>query len=930
MSRISSIGKEDVHRITSGQVIVDLSTAVKELVENSLDANSKKIEVTFKNYGIDSIEVSDDGDGIDENDFDKIALKHYTSKLTTFEDVAKVKTLGFRGEAMSSLCAISNVKIITTKKAPKATTLEFKHSGELNKKTVCSRSKGTSIVITDLFNNLPVRRKDFIKNSKREFSKCLTLLQSYALVAINVKVLVYNLTPKGKKNSVLRSEGNDSMKNNILNVFGSNGLYGLIPIELNLDLNDHKSRLKVIDHSADYSIKVSGYISKCSFGFGRSATDRQLFFINNRPVTLQPFTKAINEIYKSFNHIQYPVIILNLELDPQFLDVNVTPDKRTVLIHNELHVLEKLRESLIEFYDSQDLSLTKNTQTQRSLNDLRNPSSRVDDEDVDDDDIPAQSSLNTSSFSYASNDKLEAIPSDTHETNSYRKRKDDFTSSPQKRIKMENLEEKELHDDSELSEGSISNDVGDDESELAEDYTNQHHNDHAPFDKNEEQDQEYRVEDSEVDEQEPLKHQPTTNNTGETIRSSSRDRPPVSVGKNGAPILTNLSSFKNHDSSTQPQKKQVTMEPVLMKIGNKEIVQEAYIKNSGRLAFKECHCGSHDHTNEMHENIVEQDEVEQDQDSEVIYEGEGENPEEGNIYTDEKVNSPDDLVNDETGKRKQILVDDINEPFDSAFIKKEFRNKFLTSNERQQDFVRNYELCLKFTGCFNTINMSYDKSESALKNVSIDNIADQEESENKLTLSVSKKDFMKMKIIGQFNLGFILVIRQTETSQDLFIVDQHASDEKFNFETLQKITVFDSQPLVAPKFVDLNALDELIVMDNKEVFAKNGFKFTIDEEGEPGARIQLVSLPISKKTVFDESDFNELIHLVKENQGSTDSIRCSKIRSMFAMRACRKSIMVGKSLTIRAMTKVVRNLGELDKPWVSIFKMKLLKYLLTH
>lgn len=900
MSRISSIGKEDVHRITSGQVIVDLCTAVKELVENSIDAHSKKIEVTFKNYGIDSIEVSDDGDGIDEQDFDKIALKHYTSKLSTFEDVAKVKTLGFRGEAMSSLCAISNVKITTTKKAPKATTLEFKHSGEVGNKTICSRPKGTSIIITDLFNNLPVRKKDFIKNSKKEFSKCLTLLQSYALISTNVKILVYNMTPKGKKNIVLSSQGNDSMKNNIINVFGSNGLYGLIPIELELDLNTHKSRLKILDHSTDYTIKVSGYISKCSFGFGRSATDRQVFFINYRPVSLQPFAKAINEIYKTFNHIQYPVILLNLELDPQFIDVNVTPDKRTVLIHNENRVIEELKEKLAEFYDSQDLSMAKNSQTQRSLGDLRSSSYREDDEE----EVPVQSSLNTSSFAYTPNIKSEIDPPSDEIQGKKRILTSDGNET--KRRKREEIVEKDQED---IDEREQSEELAETSKELIEDDENDGEKSAA-----------------EEVEEENQETQPKSSTTRESILSTFRNRPGIRSKPAELPILKNLSSFRNDQNIKKPQSKQTTLEPVLMQIGDQEMVQEAYIRKNGKLTFKECHCGSQEHTKEFHnyddpdeieidgEDAVEDAEEDADEGSAKDDQLEDEENLEGEVNDDGQISSDDGSVYQEDDDLEPVAE----EPPEPISIKKEFNNKFLISSEREKDAARNYEQYLTFTTCSDTICESIDQPQDSLKSVSIDNIDDQEESENKLTLTVSKKDFMDMKIIGQFNLGFILVIRQNESSQDLFIVDQHASDEKYNFETLQKVTVFDSQPLVAPKFIELNALDELVVIDHKEVFIKNGFKFTIDEEGEPGARIKLVSLPISKKTVFDESDFNELIHLVKENQGNTNSVRCSKIRSMFAMRACRKSIMVGRSLTTKTMTKVVRNLGELDKPWVSI------------
>jgi DNA mismatch repair protein PMS2 len=205
--------------------------------------------------------------------------------------------------------------------------------------------------------------------------------------------------------------------------------------------------------------------------------------------------------------------------------------------------------------------------------------------------------------------------------------------------------------------------------------------------------------------------------------------------------------------------------------------------------------------------------------------------------------------------------------------------------------------------------LQFDQKESG--EIELDDIEDQDESEQLLTLTVSKKDFKDMKIIGQFNLGFILVIRD---NKDLFIIDQHASDEKYNFEDLQRNTIFDSQRLIQPKGIELNSMDELTVLENLDIFNKNGFKVKIDENSRPGFKISLESLPLSKKTIFDVSDFNELIHLIKENPNNS-SVRCSKIRSMFAMRACRKSIMIGQTLNMTTMTKVIRNLGTLEKPW---------------
>lgn len=188
---------------------------------------------------------------------------------------------------------------------------------------------------------------------------------------------------------------------------------------------------------------------------------------------------------------------------------------------------------------------------------------------------------------------------------------------------------------------------------------------------------------------------------------------------------------------------------------------------------------------------------------------------------------------------------------------------------------------------------------------------DDASAEAQLNLTITKRDFFEMQIKGQFNRGFILATR----ANDLFIIDQHASDEKYNFETLQRDTVMQNQRLVVPKTLELMAMDEVVVAEHLAVFRKNGFVIEVDPDAPTGARCSLLTLPLSGNTVFGIKDLEELIHLVHERQGNCDAVRCSKVRSMFAMRACKKSTKVGKALTVKGMERIVRHMGELDKPW---------------
>lgn len=206
--------------------------------------------------------------------------------------------------------------------------------------------------------------------------------------------------------------------------------------------------------------------------------------------------------------------------------------------------------------------------------------------------------------------------------------------------------------------------------------------------------------------------------------------------------------------------------------------------------------------------------------------------------------------------------------------------------------------------------------------------------EERLSLTLSKKDFAQMHIVGQFNLGFILALRPSTTSSpELFIIDQHASDEKYNFERLQSSTVVQNQRLVHPRALHLTAIEEEIILENNATLVKNGFLVEVDDSGDlpVGQRCRLLSLPMSREITFSLADLEELIAILGDSPPppslsssptTNNNIninspipRPSAIRKMLAMRACRSSIMIGKHLSKQKMGKVINNMGHLDKPW---------------
>ncbi|KAL9656509.1 hypothetical protein ABK040_005272 [Willaertia magna] len=349
-SLIHKIDNSSIHRICSGQVIVSLSSVIKELIENSIDAKSTSIDIKFVNMGFESIEVIDNGAGISQDNFENVVKKHYTSKITTFDDIQFINSFGFRGEALSSICCVSELVIITkTKEDDMATKLTFNFENQLISKEEVTRNRsGTTIRASNLFKNFPVRFREFERNLKKEFTKCVSMIQSYALSSEGITFSCSNKSSSGndKAQQILMTHGK-SLKDNIINIFSVKQYNKLMPVEF--------------VNSGDLKIKVTGYISKVDKGFGRSSSDRQFLYVNKRPVDLNKICKSINEIYREHNIHQYPVFILNIELEPNTYDVNVTPDKRKIYLQIESNVIKFIREELCVLFGSRTFTPNSNS-----------------------------------------------------------------------------------------------------------------------------------------------------------------------------------------------------------------------------------------------------------------------------------------------------------------------------------------------------------------------------------------------------------------------------------------------------------------------------------------------------------------------------------------------------------------------------------------
>ncbi|XP_029052033.1 mismatch repair endonuclease PMS2 isoform X1 [Osmia bicornis bicornis] len=681
--KITAINKQTIHKICSGQVVFDLAGAIKELVENSLDSGATLIDIKLKDYGKTCISISDNGSGVLEEDFAGLGLKHHTSKLKEFSDLTEVDTFGFRGEALSSLCSLAELTIITRHSTSEhGFKLEFDHNGILQKKEACAREVGTTVHVKNIFKCLPVRAKEFTRNLKKEYARAIQVLYNYCIVSTDTKITCSN-SVSGKSNVVVTTTNSSSILNNINIVFGKKASKGLLKLDL---LPPDEATLQEYNLRNDVAIDFEWdcYVSSCDHTVGRSTPDRQFFYVNGRPCDPAKVNKLINHIYHKYNNKQYPFIFLNLKLNKQSTDINVTPDKRTIFCTQENLILAALKFSLISKWDK------------------------------------LQGNLNVKPISELNFGTKRAI-------------------------------------------------------------------------------------------------------------SPANTNPPAK-------------RFQNLQTSSN--------------------------------------------TEHLDENSVQYDNK-------------------NKIIEYDNYNVQNDISN-----QTKIL--------DNA----EMSISMLTIKQKLQEKENNLSKLVT-----TSTRIKYKAQLESAKN----SVA-----EDELKRELTKESFLKMEIIGQFNLGFIIA----RLEKDLFIIDQHATDEKYRFEKLNNETQLKTQKLIVPKALNLSSLNETILIEHQKTFEDNGFFFKINHEGkivnsvffliniatktylyilaESGQRVELTGMPVSGYWQFGQEDIEELIFLIREGgveHKENRIYRPSRVRQMLASRACRSAVMIGTALNNNEMQKLVTQMAQMENPW---------------
>ncbi len=306
MAEIKKLSEQIANQISAGEVVERPASVVKELIENSLDANASNIKIVIKDGGKELIKVNDNGQGIKSDQIELAFSRYATSKIEKVNDLYSLESLGFRGEALASIAAVAKVTAKSCHKEEKEGLKLVLEGGEIVDKEIIGYNKGLEITVKELFFNTPARYK-YLKKTSTEAAHISRIITAAALARPDVK---FTLEHNG--NITITTPGNKNLKDVIYSIYGENIYNKLIPVEFK-----------------DNFIEVSGYVVDPDIL--RSSRQHQYYFVNGRPVYNKFLRLAVEEAYRElFGIKKYPLIFLNLNLNPILVDVNVHPTKREV------------------------------------------------------------------------------------------------------------------------------------------------------------------------------------------------------------------------------------------------------------------------------------------------------------------------------------------------------------------------------------------------------------------------------------------------------------------------------------------------------------------------------------------------------------------------------------------------------------------------
>ena len=328
MGKINVLGFDVANLIAAGEVVDRPASVVKELVENAVDSGASEITVEIKNGGISHIRVSDNGCGMDEEDLPIAILRHATSKIKDADDLEKISTLGFRGEALAAIASVTKLKIYTRTADSDNGSMMLCEGGEIVELCEAGCTKGTTVIADELFYNVPARRK-FLKRDATETAKITDIMEK---VALSIPKISVKYVCDGETRFITQGDGD--LKNAIYCVYGKRIASRLVKVE-----------------RSENGVNVSGYVSEVDLSFSKRT--EEVFFVNGRYIRSPLLMSALERAYTSkIPEDKFPMCVLNISVAASAVDVNVHPTKLEVKFSNERIVSEALHYAVLSALNS--------------------------------------------------------------------------------------------------------------------------------------------------------------------------------------------------------------------------------------------------------------------------------------------------------------------------------------------------------------------------------------------------------------------------------------------------------------------------------------------------------------------------------------------------------------------------------------------------
>lgn len=993
---LKQLDKKTIDQICSNISIPSLTDIVKELIDNSLDSNCSLVRLEIVEGGTKSILVSDNGSGIPAKNFDTLCQRGTTTKLSSFDDVFKVKSFGFRGQALSAISHLCDITLITkTKDDINTYKVDYDNSGSILSKDIlpdnsdifynqrkCWKSKenpkeisGTLILIKNIYKSNNLRKQILSRNIELFLNEISELMQSYVIINTKTNFEFYSQLKGENKLIISTNDSNSSFLGRLEVIFGKNFADRLMNFSFKNEI-----------------ISVDGYISKDIISGSKYNKSKpvKIYFVNGRKIdNIKPIDKIILDTYQKYNKTCNPSRIISITVPEGAYDINMGEKKNEVIFLKQAEILNIFEEYLVKFHEEKmKLSaMNNNIEVKNNINNNvmsqflnqkikpRDPS-YMDEYDESKDIIIHQKDTLNLSKKEKFNDEISSNFMDKEEEseNINKNVKNDiiFDKNHKNYEKSEEkieLEESKSEEKIELDESKSEEKIELDDDSKSEEKIN-----------NKKDIKKMKMIEEEVNQGLMEKDDSKGSN-----RSHKEKKEEINIINNKIPNREYMTEVKMNPkfSFLYNKKKENNISPVKQNDKNGTDVKSnlyinnpklKFLQNSQNNKFKSQNSptkkisnnnfffnlkstqktpkfnddeneGQNEDKNYDKDEVKDEDNVENENKNDIFdnMEEDKEKIEENNKKDEELLLSMDNY------EMKDKNLNDIN--FHSKigiYPKVEFVKKLKSDEQKnnKEDIIENKINIINNNNNSNNVdanvNVNEEKKEEIfsfklkpLSKFQKDNIFSKEKQkslydfsskEKKMNIpkvltlkTIEKEDFKKMNVIGQFNKGFII----TELNNSLFIIDQHAADEKVNYETLLNNLTIQRQPTICPIKVEMFSIAEKnTIYSQKELYSQLGFNMHKEQED-----IFITSFPSIYSYKFKYEDFVNIVRKLQEKNykiiegefKNNDLVKklflSDSVLKYIATKACRMSIMIGVSLDKTRMEQVLSDMSKILSPW---------------